>query len=166
MDMRPDFSHGEMASSPRSIGALPRAYAAFVRQAGTLDAIALLACRLLLARTFLLSGLTKWDGFTIRDDTFYLFSDEYFGSYGLPQGVTDAMAIAASFAEIILPLLLILGLFTRVAATGVLAMTLVIQIFVYPDAWWTVHAWWATVALLLMALGPGRVSLDRLLRID
>jgi putative oxidoreductase len=166
MEINRDSTHNRVAARSHGTGSLQKIYSVIVRQAGAIDAVALLAGRLLLARTFLLSGLTKWNGFTIRDDTFYLFSDEYFGSYGLPQGFTDAMAIAASFGEIILPLLLILGLFTRMAATGILLMTLVIQIFVYPDAWWTVHAWWATVALLLMARGPGRVSLDRLLRID
>jgi putative oxidoreductase len=165
-----DATHKAMgagdASTAHSPSLLHRAYSTVVQQAASLDGIALLAARLLLARTFLLSGLTKWDGMTVHDDTFYLFSDEYFGRYGLPQGVTDAMAVAASVGEIVLPVLLIVGLFTRLAAAGILTMTLIIQIFVYPDAWWTAHAWWAAVAVLLMANGPGRVSLDRLMRLD
>jgi putative oxidoreductase len=154
------------ASTAHTTSLVHRAYSAVVRQTASLDGIALLSARLLLARTFLLSGLTKWDGMTLRDDTFYLFSDEYFGRYGLPQSITDAMAVAASVGEIVLPALLIVGLFTRLAAAGILAMALVIQIFVYPDAWWTVHAWWTVVAILLMANGPGRISLDRLMRLD
>ena len=68
----------------------------------------------------------------------------------------------ATAAEHVLPILLILGLFTRLGAVGILAMTLVIQIFVYPSAY-ALHASWAAMALLLMKQGAGRVSLDNLL---
>jgi putative oxidoreductase len=128
--------------------------------------LALLAARLLLARAFLLSGLTKWDGLSIKDTTFDLFRTEFFGKYSLPNGLVDAMAVGAAVGEIVLPILLILGLFTRIGALGVGAMTLVIQLFVYPDAWWTVHAWWAALVLALIAFGPGAWSLDRLLGLE
>ncbi len=60
---------------------------------------------------------------------------------------------------------LILGVFTRFAALGLLVMTLVIQIFVYPDAWVT-HGFWAARFLLSWRGGAGRLSLDHLLRLD
>jgi putative oxidoreductase len=59
----------------------------------------------------------------------------------------------------------VLGLFTRLSAAALLGMTLVIQIFVYPDAWPT-HLSWAGLLLPLIALGGGSVSLDRQLRIS
>lgn len=61
-------------------------------------------------------------------------------------------------------ILLALGLLTRVSATGLLGMTLVIQFFVYPDAWPT-HLSWAGPMLYLLARGGGSLSLDRALRI-
>lgn len=134
--------------------------------AATLNWAALLGARLLVARVFLLSGLTKWDGLTIREDTFYLFADEYFARYALPTPLINVFAVMASLAEIALPALLILGLFTRGAALGLLVMTLTIQIFVYPDAWWNVHAWWAALLLLIVVNGPGAASLDRRLKLD
>lgn len=141
-------------------------YAAVIRLADMAQPAALLAARLLIARVFLLSGLTKWDGLTIKDTTFELFRTEFFGAYNLPVGLVDLFAVGASIGEIILPILLIVGAFTRVAALGVAAMTLVIQLFVFPDAWWTVHAWWAAILLVLIAYGPGAWSLDRVLGLD
>ena len=69
----------------------------------------------------------------------------------------------ATLGEFILPILLVLGLATRFAATGLLVMTLVIQFFVYPDAWWGTHAMWVVMALYVMAKGPGRLSIDHML---
>ena len=57
-----------------------------------------------------------------------------------------------------------LGLFTRISAGGLLVMTAVIEIFVYPDAWPT-HLSWAGLLLPLIALGGGKLSLDKLLKI-
>ncbi len=64
-----------------------------------------------------------------------------------------------------IPILLALGLFTRVGALGLLAMTTVIEVFVYPDAWPT-HLSWAGLLVPLLVLGGGRWSLDALLGID
>jgi putative oxidoreductase len=64
-----------------------------------------------------------------------------------------------------LPALLIIGLATRLSALGLLVMTAVIQIFVYPDAWMT-HGLWAAPLLAVVARGPGRWSLDHLLGFD
>jgi putative oxidoreductase len=59
----------------------------------------------------------------------------------------------------VLPIFLLLGLATRLSALGLLGMTLVIQVFVYPGAYAT-HGTWAALLLLLISRGPGRVSLD------
>ena len=87
-----------------------------------------------------------------------LFRDEY----RLPLVDPALAAHAAAYAEHALPLLLVLGLGTRVAALGLLAMTAVIQVFVYPDAWPT-HLSWAAPLLLIAARGGGAWSLDRAL---
>ena len=64
-------------------------------------------------------------------------------------------------AEILLPVLLVLGLATRFAAAALLLMTLVVELTV-PDGW-PVHVTWAAMALGIMALGAGRFSLDALI---
>lgn len=68
----------------------------------------------------------------------------------------------ATYAEHFFPILLLLELFTRFAALSLLLMTLVIQLFVYPEAW-NVHMWWVMAILYLMRAGGGALSLDRLL---
>ncbi|MEX1994729.1 MAG: DoxX family protein [Steroidobacteraceae bacterium] len=125
-----------------------------------------LALRFALAVPFWRSGLTKWEGFgNISDTAVYLFEEEFrlhlFGqtiAYPAP----TAVAWLSGIAEIVLPILLVLGLLTRFAALGILAMTLVIQLTV-PHAWANFHLPWAAMALALMTWGPGRLSLDRLL---
>ncbi|TDR06311.1 DoxX family protein [Marinomonas communis] len=136
------------------------------------EALILLLTRFALATVFWLSGQTKIEGFafnplagqfefglpTIKESTFFLFEYEY----ALPLISANLAAYLATAAEHVLPILLILGLFTRLGAVGILAMTLVIQIFVYPSAY-ALHTSWAAMALLLMKQGAGRVSLDNLL---
>lgn len=125
------------------------------------DAVAL-ALRIFPAMVFWQSGRTKVEGlFTIKDSTFFLFKEEF----ALPVIPSDLAAVLATSAEHVLPALMILGLFTRLSALGLLAMTAVIQIFVYPDAWVT-HGLWGAALLALIARGPGRLSLDALLGLD
>ncbi len=119
--------------------------------------VAALALRVFPASVFFASGRTKVEGFSIADSTWFLFAHEY----ALPLIPSDWAAVAATLAEHILPVLLVLGLGTRLAALGLLAMTLTIQIFVYPSAWQT-HGLWAACLLALIAQGPGNWSLDHL----
>jgi putative oxidoreductase len=122
----------------------------------------LLVQRLGIAAVFFQSGRTKVEGiFTIPDTTIELFRSEY----ALPLLPPELAAYMAAGAEHLFPVLLVLGLFTRLSALALLGMTLVIQTFVYPDAWPT-HLSWAGLMLPLIALGGGRFSLDRLLRIS
>jgi putative oxidoreductase len=121
----------------------------------------LLVQRLGIAAVFFMSGRTKVDGWlTVNDSAFELFRTDY----ALPLIKPEIAAYVAAYSEHLFPLLLVLGLFTRFAATALLIMTLVIEIFVYPDAWPT-HLSWAGLLLPLIALGGGRLSLDRKLRI-
>jgi len=90
-----------------------------------------LALRIFPAMVFLQSGRTKVDGlFTIKDSTWFLFEHEY----ALPVIPPHLAAVMATTAEHVLPALMILGLGTRLSALGLLGMTAVIQIFVYPGA--------------------------------
>ena len=120
-----------------------------------------LAARIFVAWVFWLSAQTKVDGFAIADSTWFLFEHEY----ALPVIPYTWAAVLATIAEHVFPVLLILGLFTRFAALALLVMTAVIQIFVYPQAWVT-HGLWAASFLVLLAYGPGRISLDRVLGLD
>ncbi|PZP19843.1 MAG: DoxX family protein [Sphingomonas hengshuiensis] len=121
----------------------------------------LLVQRLAIASVFFLSGRTKVEGwFTLTDSTFELFRTEY----ALPFAPPVAAAYMATTSEHLFPILLVLGLFSRLSAGALLMMTLTIEIFVYPDAWST-HLSWAGLLLPIIAMGGGKLALDRVLRI-
>jgi putative oxidoreductase len=129
--------------------------------------LAQLALRFALAVPFFLSGLTKWDGFgRLSDSAKYLFQEEFrlhvFGRL-VPYPMPELMALLSGAAEIVLPLLLVLGLGTRWAALGILGMTAIIQLTV-PDGWANFHLPWAAMALALVAWGGGPLALDRLIQ--
>lgn len=121
------------------------------------DLIAIIA-RISIGTVFFRSGLTKIDGFALAPSTFYLFENEY----KLPLIPPQIAAYLGTAAELTMPLLLFAGLFTRFAGLALLIMTLVIEIFVYPNAFDT-HGVWAVSLLYLLKYGPGRFSLDHLL---
>ncbi|GAB6196004.1 DoxX family protein [Lysobacter xanthus] len=134
------------------------------------DVLALLS-RGAVALTFWISGQTKVEGFVVdpisgmvhpgiphlSDAAIDLFRDEY----ALPLLPPELAATLAATAEHVFPVLLILGLATRLSALALLGMTLVIEVFVYPLAYPT-HLMWAVPLLLLLRNGAGRWSLDAL----
>jgi putative oxidoreductase len=122
-----------------------------------------LGARLSLAAIFFLSARTKVDGwFHLSDNAIALFEEEY----RLPWMSALFAAQLAAVAEHLIAVMLALGIGTRLAAAGLLGMTLVIQILVYPMAWPT-HLSWATLALYLIGNGGGRTALDHwLVRVD
>jgi putative oxidoreductase len=125
--------------------------------------------RFSIAAVFWQSGQTKVEGFAIdlvhgvfdvgvphlSESAVDLFRDEY----ALPLLPPELAATMAATAEHLLPIFLLIGLGTRYAALGLLGMTLVIEIFVYPNAY-PVHGTWATILLYLIARGPGKLSID------
>lgn len=154
-----------------------------------LEPLALLLMRLLVARVFLQSGLSKWHGWFDFNDTKYdLFLYEFFcpdpvrpGALLLCDPVTldyqsgsltialiESLALLAGIVEVVLPVLLIVGLLTRPAALGLIAMTLFIQLAVFPTwgHWWNPAAWWFVVLFGVFAVGPGALSLDRLFKLE
>lgn len=149
----------ESAAPPRRRG--PFALLARIGEKALPVDLILLVQRLGLAAIFFLSGRTKVEGwFTLTDTTFYLFETDY----ALPFLQPVHAAYAATAAEHLFPILLVLGLLTRFSALALLGMTLVIQLFVYPSAWPT-HISWLGLMLPIIAMGGGRLSLDRLVRI-
>lgn len=140
----------------RLMGALPNSLLAFI-------------ARFSIAAVFWKSGQTKIEGFAIdivnteftlgwprlSDNAVFLFREEY----KLPLLPPEIGAAMAAFGEHFFPILLLLGLATRLSALALLGMTMVIQLFVYPDAYPT-HGVWAAVLLYIMAHGPGKLSID------
>jgi putative oxidoreductase len=117
-----------------------------------------LVARLAAGGVFWRSGQTKIEGFHIKDSTFFLFREEYM----VPLLPSDFAAYLTTFSENVFSILLILGLASRLSAAGLLAMTTVIQVFVYPSGW-PDHILWATALLVVISRGPGVLSLDHLL---
>ena len=120
-----------------------------------------LIIRVAIAAVFFLSGRTKVEGLlTITDGTYYLFAEEY----RVPLIPSDIAAHLATYAEHLFPILIVLGLATRLSALALLGMTIVIEVFVYPLGWPT-HLMWAALLLYLIRFGAGRFSLDALLKL-
>ena len=135
------------------------------------ESLLLLLARFALAGVFWLSAQTKIDGVALnpfaglfhlgwpemKETTLFLFEYEY----ALPLLPPVFAAYLATIAEHVFAILLLIGLATRLAALGVVTMTLVIQVFVYPDAYAT-HATWIALGLWIAKKGAGVISLDAL----
>lgn len=133
------------------------------------DSLIALIGRFSIAAIFWKSGQTKIEGLAIdliagefqfgwphlSESALELFRSEY----RLPLLPPELAAPMAAFGEHFFPILILLGLATRFSSLALLVMTLTIQIFVYPDAYPT-HGVWATVLLVLIARGPGKISID------
>jgi len=150
----------------RSLGLLADK-ASRLPQAVALPSVVQLVMRVALAVPFWRSGILKWDGFLKLSDTAVtLFTDEFMlhlpgGPYHFP--APAVMAFLSGSGEILFPVLLVLGLGTRLAALGLLSMTAIVELTV-PDGW-PIHLTWAAMALGIMAWGPGQISIDHLARL-
>jgi putative oxidoreductase len=122
-------------------------------------AFVLLLARVVVGLVFYQSGLTKIDGLSLRPATFFLFENEF----KVPLLPPVLAAYMAATAELTMPWLLWTGLGARFAAAALLGMTIVIELFVYPDAYIT-HGLWAVALLAIMKFGAGTVSVDHLIR--
>ena len=122
--------------------------------------------RIALAVPFFKSGLTKWTGFlSLSPAAVYLFENEFklhlFGhAFNFP--LPDTFALVDAVAEIVLPILLVIGLATRLSALALLVMIGIIQLVV-PEGWSNFHLPWAALAIAIVAQGPGILSVDHLL---
>ena len=121
--------------------------------------------RVALAIPFFFSGLTKWTGFLKLSDTPVILFENEFKLHILGKAYDYPFPLVAawgsSIAEIVLPILLVLGLGTRLAAFGLLIMTAMIQLTI--PTGWPIHATWAAMAAAVVLLGPGKLSVDGML---
>jgi len=173
----PVAARGAIAASvqrPRSI--LGRVVASFVAACSFIPyALVALALRLVMARLLFMDGQARIDGTSvsldlhgfsfsavlpqqIRPETFTTFLTQ-----PLPLPPTLA-AYLVSYGEFILPIVLVLGFATRFSALTLLIATAVMQVYVAPQALWTTHIYWASIALVLLTQGPGKISLDHVIR--
>lgn len=114
-----------------------------------------LGMRLAVGATFFRSGMNKLESF---DTAITLFRDEY----RLPLLPPELAAYMGTTVELGAPVLLVLGLFARLGAAALLAMTLVIQFLVYPENW-PEHLMWASILTYVLSRGAGKLSIDRLI---
>lgn len=146
-----------------------------------------LALRLVIARVFFLDGQSRIDGprlaYTIPGFDFHGF---HFGGFDLamilpvqPKVATVAAvfdtlesAMLATFigyviayAAFVLPIMLVLGAGTRFVALGLLGLTVLMQLFIAPQALWSAHIYWASILVVLMSLGAGKISVDQIVRL-
>lgn len=141
-------------------------------------ALVALALRLVMARVFFFDGQTRIDGphvpLNLQDFSFSLVLPVQvkaetltaFLSQYPPLPIPPVLAAyAVSYAEFILPIMLVLGFATRFAALSLLVMTALIQIYVMPEALWTAHVYWAGMLLVLLSQGAGQVSVDAIIRL-
>ncbi len=98
------------------------------------------------------SGMTKIASW---DTTIALFRDEYM----VPILPPEVAASLAATVELTCPVLLVLGIATRLATLPMLGMTFVIEVFVYPEQW-IEHLMWASILVFILTRGPGALSLD------
>jgi putative oxidoreductase len=141
-------------------------------------ALVALALRLVIARLFFLDGQTRIEGphlsynfqgfdfsvvlpLQVKAETFTAFLTQY-AAVPVPPVLA---AYLVSYAEFILPIMLVVGFGTRFAALGLLIMTALIQVYVMPQELWSVHVYWASILMVLLALGPGRISVDAIVRL-
>jgi putative oxidoreductase len=140
-------------------------------------ALVAIVLRLVMARVFFLDGQTRVDGprlgtsfhgfdvsvvlpMHVKAETLFTFLSQY-AALPVPGAIA---AYLVGYAEFVLPVMLVLGFGTRIAALGLLIMTAMIQLFVLPEALWTTHVYWASLLLVLLSLGPGQLSVDHVMR--
>lgn len=161
--MSVDTSHTRPSIWSSPIAKIVETLAAWLAGVGL--AVAPPVLRIALAVPFFKSGLTRWDGFlSLSPSTEFLFSDMFKlhilgNEYPFP--MPEVVAHLVGIAEITFPILLVLGLGTRFVALALLVMTGVVQLTV-PEGWANFHLPWASMALSIMALGPGPLCLDGL----
>lgn len=126
------------------------------------EALPQLFARIVTAHVFWTAGRLRIEPgtlFTLRDGQVQLFAEEFHVPF------PEVVAPLTTTLEHVLPILLILGLFSRLSAIAVAGMVLIIQFFVYPDAWWQQHSLYLAPLLFIIIRGPGQASLDHFLRV-
>jgi putative oxidoreductase len=142
-----------------------------------LYALVALALRFVIARALFLFGQPMIDGPTIpfawrgfefsfvmpvevKAATFQLFQTQY---AALPMP-TEIAAYVFAYGLFVLPVCLLLGFATRLAALALLGLTALLSVYMMPEALWTTHVYWGAILLVLVSVGPGALSLDAVIR--
>jgi putative oxidoreductase len=140
-------------------------------------ALVALGLRLVMARVFFLDGQTRVDGprfpLSVYDFDFSVVLPSQvkaqtlgmFLNYSALPVPPMLAAYLVSYAEFVLPIMLVLGFGTRFAALGLLIMTALIQIYVMPQALWSMHVYWAAILTVLLSRGAGQISVDYIIRL-
>jgi putative oxidoreductase len=119
-----------------------------------------LICRFAVAGVFWRSGETKvHDFFYLNDSTYDLFRDEY----KVPLLPPEIAAVVATISEHLFSALLVIGLASRLSAGALFGMTVVIELFVYPESW-PDHLMWSASLIFIILRGPGTWSVDHVIR--
>lgn len=154
-------------------------------------ALVALVMRLIMARVFFLDGQSKIlgipvpvslpdlvQGFSLQGFSLKAFNfsvlvpvDVAPGTIGLFMTKFAASpvppvlaAYVVSYAEFILPIMLVLGFASRFAAIGMLGLTALFQFYLMPEALWTTHIYWTAMLLVIVSRGPGQISIDHIIR--
>jgi len=140
-------------------------------------ALVALGLRLIIARVLFLDGQTRIDGPRFSQNVYGFDLSVLLPMQVRPDTIADFLhytalpappmlaAYAVSYAEFILPILLVIGFGTRIAAFGLLIITALIQIYVMPQALWSVHVYWAAILVVLLSRGPGALSIDHFIKL-
>ena len=164
---------------PRSAAARTFAAAAALVAAVAYGLVAL-GLRWVMARVFFLSGQAMIEGpvvpidlhaadlafsvtlpAEVRAETFQMFTTQQYAELPIDPVVA---AYLFSYAEFVLPICLLVGFATRIAALGLLAITMLLQVYVVPGMWWAAHVYWSLILLALIVCGPGAFSIDAVIR--
>ena len=142
-------------TAPAPAGVRARAGAVVARLERFPMSVLQLVIRIGVGMVFFKAGLLKYGSWEF---TVVLFRDEY----KVPLLAPEVAARIAMIQELTLPILLFLGLGARLATLPLFGMILVIQTFVYPNAW-ADHLFWAGALGLILTRGAGALSLDHLI---
>jgi putative oxidoreductase len=171
-DSRRHAADGSTISSDKTIPVT------FVTLAGgMLYALVALGLRFVMARALFLFGQPMIDGPTIplawrsfefsfvlpvdvKAATVQLFQTQY-AALPMPPEVAAYVFAYGLFA---LPICLILGFAARLAALALLALTVLLAVYMTPEALWTTHVYWGAILAVLLSVGPGAISLDAVIR--
>lgn len=140
---------------------MKKLYKAFGTFCSTLlEPVINLVARIYMGLIFWRSGVAKFDDLEGTVENFDPAEDGDFVISFLPESLpAEIPAYMATAGELVLPILLFIGLFTRIGALGLLIMTVVIQYFV-PDFNSPEHYFWMIIFLMIMAQGGSKLSLD------
>lgn len=138
-------------------------------------ALTALVLRVVMGTRFFVTGQERIDGpkhalkdidyaltlpLRVKDETFNAFESAFGGTLLPPK----CMAYIVSYAEFALPILLVLGLATRFTALALIFLVILLDQFLAPGQFWSLHIYWYAILLVLLSCGAGLISVDWIIR--